>query len=86
MGESKMADPETRIATVQDTAAMVWDLVEGFALLSGRIADQFTGQQASPLAAVLARMGDRAAEIGKTDLANRLHSARGRFEDMLPPG
>lgn len=76
-----MAD-EHRPGTAQDTAAMVWDLAEGFALLAAELADRYPEHQAKPIAAVLSRMAERTAAIGNADLAGKLNYARGRYADM----
>ncbi|WP_260596580.1 hypothetical protein [Sphingomonas endolithica] len=69
--------------TQEDTAAMVWDLVDGFALLSAAVAEQYKGPQSRPLEAVLCRLADRVEAIGKKNLAARLNNARGRFASSL---
>lgn len=73
---------ERRPGTAQDTAAMVWDLTEGFALLAAQLSAQYTGQQAKPIEELLGRMAQRADEIGKADLADKLNYARRRYADM----
>jgi hypothetical protein len=81
-GDHDMGD-EQRPGTAQDTAAIVWNLAEGFALLAAQLADRYPAQQAKAIEAVLSRMAERTAEIGKADLAGKLDYARGRYADMF---